>query len=177
MDGEPFRDHRIYFPKDLLKAGENVVKVYYESKYARDCQGMHYFLDKEDGEEYLYTQFEAADAHMVFPCFDQPNIKAPYELMTLVPKGWLALSTSTQSKPTILSSDYAAFISQLEDYGLDPVDFVILLGDEEFSCYQFGISPKISCYLYSCIAGPYCTIESNQPAVKNYKFPLKLYCR
>ena len=54
---------------------------------------MHYFVDKEDNEEYLYSQFEAADARRVFPCFDQPDLKAPYKLMALVPRGWIALST------------------------------------------------------------------------------------
>ena len=70
MEGSPYRDHRIYFPKEMLKEGANSVSVTFESYYVKDCQGMHYFMDKEDGEEYLYTQFEAANAHCVFPCFD-----------------------------------------------------------------------------------------------------------
>ena len=69
-DGNPFREHRIYLPEKLLKEGANEIRVQFESSYVRDCQGMQYFVDKEDGEEYLYSQFEAADAHMVFPCFD-----------------------------------------------------------------------------------------------------------
>ena len=67
--------------------GANEVEIRYESTYVRDNMGMHYFLDKEDGSEYTYTDFETANAHKVFPCFDQPNIKAPFELLTLVPKG------------------------------------------------------------------------------------------
>ena len=39
------------------------------------------------------------------------------------------------------------------------------------------MSPKISSYLYSCISGPYATIESDIEAVKKYRFPMKLYCR
>ena len=35
--GNPFRDHRIYFPKDLLIPGANEVKITFESKYVRDC--------------------------------------------------------------------------------------------------------------------------------------------
>jgi aminopeptidase N len=32
-------------------------------------------------------------------------------------------------------------------------------------------------YLYSIVAGPYVTFESDKPEIKNYKFPLKLYSR
>jgi len=69
-DGEPFREHRVYFRKDLLKEGQNTVMIRFVSKYVKDCQGMHVFVDKEDNEEYIYSQYEAADAHKAFPCFD-----------------------------------------------------------------------------------------------------------
>ena len=55
LEGTPFRGHRIYFPVNLLQEGENTVSVRFESKYVRDCQGIHYFVDKDDGEEYLYS--------------------------------------------------------------------------------------------------------------------------
>jgi len=48
---------------------------------------------------------------------------------------------------------------------------------EEVSCFEFGKSVIISVYLYSCIAGPYATVESEKPEIKNYQFPLKLHCR
>lgn len=48
---------------------------------------------------------------------------------------------------------------------------------EGVSCIEFGLSPKISCYLFSIIAGPYVTIESAKPEIQNYRFPLKLYAR
>ena len=40
-----FRDHRVYFPQDLLKEGVNNVTIRFVSKYVRDCQGVHYFVD------------------------------------------------------------------------------------------------------------------------------------
>lgn len=95
VDGRSaFRDHRIFFDKKYLKEGKNSVMIKFVSNYVRDCQGIHYFRDKEDNEEYLYSQHEAADAHKAFPCFDQPDMKAPYKLTVLVPKGWVALSTT-----------------------------------------------------------------------------------
>ena len=88
MKGNPFRDHRVYFDKDLLKVGSNEVEIRFESNYVRDNQGVHYYQDTEDKNEYIYTQFEAANAHICFPCFDQPSIKAPYKFLAMVPKGW-----------------------------------------------------------------------------------------
>jgi aminopeptidase N len=76
MTGNWFRDERIYFPKELLNQGANEVVIGFESRYVRDTMGMQYYFDKEDSEEYLYTDFETANAHLVFPCFDQPNMKA-----------------------------------------------------------------------------------------------------
>lgn len=73
-----FKDHRIYLPKELLKVGDNQVTVKFHSDYVRDCQGIHYFKDQDDQEEYLYSQFESADAHKCFPCFDQPDLKATF---------------------------------------------------------------------------------------------------
>ena len=65
-----FYDHKIHLPQELLKPGQNKVTVRFVSNYVRDCQGLHYFKDSDDQEEYLYSQFEAADAHKCFPCFD-----------------------------------------------------------------------------------------------------------
>ena len=90
---DTFKDHKIFFDKKSLNQGFNSVSISFVSSYVRDCQGIHYFKDKEDGEEYLYSQHEAADAHKAFPCFDQPDMKAPYQLTVLVPSGWVALST------------------------------------------------------------------------------------
>ena len=56
-------------------------------------------------------------------------------------------------------------------------EFVSLFNGEPVTAFEFGESQTISTYLYSCIAGPYVTIESEIPEVKNYRFPLKLYSR
>lgn len=40
------------------------------------------------------TQFEAADARRVFPCFDEPGFKAAWSLTLEVPKGVVALSNA-----------------------------------------------------------------------------------
>jgi aminopeptidase N len=37
---------------------------------------------------------EPYSAHKWFPCFDQPDLKAPYELLVLASKGWTVVSTA-----------------------------------------------------------------------------------
>ena len=92
--GEPFHDHRIYFDKQWLKEGRNEVLIRFTSNYVRDCQGVQYFKDKDDGEEYLYSDHEPASCHRGFPCFDQPDIKSTYTMITVVPKGWHVMSNA-----------------------------------------------------------------------------------
>ena len=74
--------------------GQNVVKVAFEAEYVTDCQGMQWFKDEEDGNEYTYSNSEPDHAHVWFPCFDQPDMKAPYELLVLAPEGWNVVSTT-----------------------------------------------------------------------------------
>jgi len=42
--------------------------------YSVTGEGLHRFQDPADGNVYLYSQFETADAKRVFACFDQPDI-------------------------------------------------------------------------------------------------------
>src|SRR5262249_1560343 len=48
----------------------------------------------ENGAAYLYTNFEPIDARRVFPCFDEPSFKVPWQLTFHVPKGNLALANA-----------------------------------------------------------------------------------
>lgn len=45
-------------------------------------------------EEYMYTLFVPDHARSVFPCFDQPDLKAHFELTLSVPDGWTAISNA-----------------------------------------------------------------------------------
>ena len=101
---EVFKDHRIHLPEEYLSSGANKVVVRFVSNYVRDCEGLHYFKDTEDNEEYLYSQFEAFNAHIVFPCFDQPDLKAVYELLVYAPADWVVSSTSPNKEPAAKGS-------------------------------------------------------------------------
>ncbi|WP_411112849.1 aminopeptidase N [Streptomyces sp. 029-5] len=71
---------------------ENVLVVDAQCAYSRTGEGMHRFVDPEDGEVYLYTQYEPADARRVFANFEQPDLKAPYRFRVTAPEGWTAWS-------------------------------------------------------------------------------------
>lgn len=56
----------------------------YRNKYDNDGNGCISFIDV-DGKQYIYTQFEAYHANQVFPCFDQPDLKAPMQFSVISP--------------------------------------------------------------------------------------------
>ena len=56
-------------------------------------------LNRNDG--YLYTLLVPALARTVFPCFDQPNLKAVFSLILDIPKDWVAVSDGSLQAETI----------------------------------------------------------------------------
>mmetsp|Transcript_9867 Transcript_9867/g.16599 ORF Transcript_9867/g.16599 Transcript_9867/m.16599 type:complete len:85 (-) Transcript_9867:521-775(-) len=62
------------------------------NKYRKDGVGLHSFVDAVDKEQYLYTQFEADFCHYVFPCFDQPDLKATWTLKAVVSDDWTVIA-------------------------------------------------------------------------------------
>ena len=85
--------HRIVLPEDL-QPGPVVVEVDYRNRYDVTGDGFHRFVDPEDGTEYVYSNFEPFEAHRLFPCFDQPDIKATYQLTVDAPSDWAVVSAS-----------------------------------------------------------------------------------
>ena len=73
------------------------VEVRGHSRYSRTGQGLHRFTDPEDGRTYLYSHFEPSDARRVYPCFDQPDLKARFQVRMSVPEGWVALSNGVET--------------------------------------------------------------------------------
>ncbi|GHB40170.1 aminopeptidase [Streptomyces cirratus] len=77
-------------------ATENVLVVDANCAYSRTGEGMHRFVDPEDGEVYLYTQYEPADARRVYANFEQPDLKAPYRFEVTAPEGWQVWSNGAE---------------------------------------------------------------------------------
>ncbi|MFE1921825.1 aminopeptidase N [Streptomyces asoensis] len=87
--GEVFDGARILL-EDL--AAENELVVDARCAYSRTGEGLHRFVDPEDGEVYLYTQYEPADSRRVFANFEQPDLKAPYRFEVRAPEEWVVWS-------------------------------------------------------------------------------------
>ncbi|MCB5164347.1 aminopeptidase N [Streptomyces bambusae] len=77
-------------------AAENVLVVDANCAYSRTGEGMHRFVDPEDGEVYLYTQYEPADARRVFANFEQPDLKARFRFEVSAPAGWHVWSNGAE---------------------------------------------------------------------------------
>jgi aminopeptidase N len=87
--GEVFDGTRVTL-EDLQADNELVVDA--QCAYSRTGEGMHRFVDPEDGEVYLYTQYEPADSRRVFAGFEQPDLKAPFRFEVRAPEGWTVWS-------------------------------------------------------------------------------------
>jgi aminopeptidase N len=89
LSREAWREQRIHLP---VLAERNRVEVWGTSSYHRTGLGIHLAVDPADSEAYVYTDLEPADAHRVFPCFDQPDIKGVFEIAVRVPQDWTVVS-------------------------------------------------------------------------------------
>ncbi len=73
---------------------ENELTVVATGIYTRTSEGLHRFEDPADGEVYIYSQSFLYDAHRLFACFDQPDLKARIRLSVTAPAGWIVLGNA-----------------------------------------------------------------------------------
>ena len=73
-------------------AERNELRVAAECAYSRTGEGLHRFTDPADGGVYLYTDLETFDAHRVYACFDQPDLKATFQFEVTAQPGWQVIS-------------------------------------------------------------------------------------
>ncbi|MCX5556891.1 aminopeptidase N [Streptomyces sp. NBC_00038] len=95
LDGQPLDPGTLdenRLPLKGLTAGEHELRVDAAMRYSRTGEGMHRFTDPTDGETYLYTQLFMEDVQRVFAAFDQPDLKAVFELSITAPEGWTVLA-------------------------------------------------------------------------------------
>lgn len=85
-------------------------------------------LSLNRNDDFLYTLLVPDRASTLFPCFDQPDIKATYKLSLSVPKDWSVLA--------------GADVKEKVEKG-------------DFTNYVFGESDKMSTYLFSFVAGKF----------------------
>ncbi|MGE3856163.1 MAG: aminopeptidase N [Dehalococcoidia bacterium] len=122
-----------------LLAPDTTVHVVYENDYDHTGDGFHQFVDPEDGEEYLYTNFEPYSAHKLFPCFDQPDIKATYHLVVTAPAAWELIANSR-------------------------IESRVDAGDARMTT-TFARTQRFSTYLFALIAGPFVAFRDHHEGV------------
>lgn len=117
-----------------LEPGAHEIFVKAQGEYSSTGEGLHRFRDPLDGETYLYTQFEPADARRVFPNFEQPDLKAKFSISIIAPEAWTVLSNGAQIKTEQVNPNS--------------------LGN---ACKKvvFATTKPISTYLTAFIGGPY----------------------
>ncbi len=136
-------------------AERNVVVVDADCRYSNTGEGLHRFVDPVDGEVYLYSQFETADAKRMFACFDQPDLKATFDVTVTAPAHWQVISNGATASTT----------------GAAPA-----ATSDADGVHTFATTPRMSTYLVALIAGPY-TRWLDEYADEHGTIPLGIYCR
>ncbi len=144
VETSAFRDGRITLV-DL--AATNELRIVADCRYSKTGEGLHRFTDPVDGAVYLYSQFEPAEAHRMFACFDQPDLKATFEFTVTAPSGWQVVSNNAPDKAP------------------EPVS-------ESAARWHFPPTPVMSTYITAVCAGPYHEVRGAYDGI-----PLGVYCR
>ncbi|MBP1206175.1 aminopeptidase N [Duganella sp. 1411] len=114
-------------PADL-KEGRNTVTIAYTRPHSTNGEGLHRMVDPVDGRVYTYSHFEPAAAHQMFALFDQPDLKATFQVSVTTPADWVVSSTMRESGVTEVAGGKR---------------------------WTFPRSKKLSPYNFSMHAGPY----------------------
>ena len=131
-----------YRPEDGLRlpglAADNVLVVDADLLYTNTGEGLHRFVDPLDGEVYLYSQFETADAKRVYACFDQPDLKATFTFSVIAPEHWQVASNGRLA-------------------GTEAVGAAVLR--------RFATTVPISPYITAIVAGPYHVVNDHHDGI------------
>ncbi|WP_097185193.1 aminopeptidase N [Blastococcus haudaquaticus] len=120
-------------------AEQNTLEVVADCRYSNTGEGLHRFADPEDGQVYLYTQFEPADAKRMFACFDQPDLKATFTMHVVAPFDWQVVSNTGGR--------------------------TIEAGPAGSQLAHFEPTKRISTYLVALIAGPYAKVTDSHEGI------------
>jgi aminopeptidase N len=120
-------------PTNLVE-GENTVEISYSHPYNKGGSGLYSFKDPEDKKYYLYTDFEPYDANLLFPSFDQPDLKAAYIVTVEAPSDWTVITNTRESE--------------------------VLPGAANTKVWKFPRTARFSTYLFALHAGHYKMWES-----------------
>lgn len=95
IDGAGFDGQRIALTG---LSAENEVVVTATMSYSKDGQGLHRAVDPADDQHYVYGHSFLDAAPRVFACFDQPDLKAPYDVTVTAPPEWIVLGNGAATR-------------------------------------------------------------------------------
>ncbi len=135
------------FPSTLA-AGKASLTIHFTGILNNELRG--FYLSKTSERNYAVTQFEPTDARRAFPCFDEPALKASYDIALTVDNGDTAISN------TPIASDSPG----------------PLAGKHTIT---FATTPRMSSYLVAFLVGDFqCTSgEQDGVAVRSCATPEK----
>lgn len=93
-----YENYRIHLDKTDLQVGENTVIINFKQSYSKNGRGIYRFQDPEDKKVYVWTKLEPFDANQVFPCFDQPDLKATFAAQITAPNDWKVVFATLPTK-------------------------------------------------------------------------------
>ncbi len=73
-------------------AGPAVIRMQFSGPLGSQLRG--FYLGTANGHSYAASDFEPSDARRMFPSFDEPAMKATFEITAIAPKGMVAISNS-----------------------------------------------------------------------------------
>ena len=94
IDHPPVVREHLVIPARHVRTGPNAIRLRFAAPIATAGTALTLYRDREDGAEYVYSLFVPSDASTVFPCFDQPDLKARFALTLEVPAAWEAASNA-----------------------------------------------------------------------------------
>jgi aminopeptidase N len=97
---QSYNDWFITLPVEQLIKGNNTVTVSFTRKHSTNGEGLHRFKDPVDDKVYLYSHFEPAAAQQMFALFDQPDLKATFEMTVSAPQQWTVFSAMREDNIT-----------------------------------------------------------------------------
>jgi len=77
-----------------IEVGDAKLRLQFSAPLDEKLRGIYRVVEGQ--ARYVFTQFEPSDARRMFPCFDDPSFKVPFDLTVTVPKGNRVFSNSPQ---------------------------------------------------------------------------------
>jgi len=132
IEAYEYNGYFLTFKEDHFKAGDNTLNIKFRHAYNKEGSGLYYFKDPVDQTVYTYSDFEPFSANKLFPLFDQPNLKATFELSADVPAHWQVVSNLREDS---------------------------VVKKQARALWHFPPSPLMSSYIFSLHAGEYASFD------------------